>query len=678
MGLLNIGISGLQVSQTQLQITGNNIANADQPEYSRQRAEVATRIEQLQGPGYIGSGSYVNDIARVVDEFVIAQLRADSSQYSSLQTYTRNIEAIDSLLADDLGGLGPAIGDFFAALEASAQDPTSEPARQVVLSQAESLAQRFITLDQRIRDQNQSINEQLASQTKQITTLADGIADLNKAITEAIGRGAGAQPNQLLDERDQLLLELSQLVSVQAIDQSNGAVNVFIGNGQPLVVGNTAGTLETRASDDRPGDEDIVFIGFNNAPQDVTSLVSGGSLGGLLQFQQEVVSETLNSMGRLAIAISNTLNRQNQIGIDLEGNLGSNIFSDINTGQQIFERISPDADNPNSSTQVLSVSINNVATLTTSDYQLRVYDAGNGGNEDYQLIRSSDGAVVSSGEFTNPGGVGDTITTGQGFSIDIDGASAALQFGDNFIVQPTRNGASNIELEMTRVQELAYGLPIVSDADIGNTGTGAISSGEVIEILDGAGEPFENPGSLQPPILIRFTSATDYQVFDNSDPASLGAPLFSGTIIPGQENEIFPNIPGPQYTGYQVSISGAPAAGDEFTVNYNSNGSSDNRNALAMGQLRQTDILDGGQTNFENGYGSLVEKLGTRTAQFQTSASASLALVEQSQASRDSLSGVNLDEEATNLIKFEQAYNASAQIIAVARSIFDTLIATFR
>lgn len=666
MSLLNIGISGLNVSQTSLTVTGNNIANADQPSYSRQRTEVVTRPEQLTNGGYVGSGSIVSNINRVVDQFLLTQIRLDTGSFNNLETIATNLEQLDTLLASDGSGLSEAISDFYSALESSAQDPTSEPARQVVMSQAEAMVQRFNTLSSRIEQQNNSVNEQMDSLTRQVTTIAAGIADLNQAIEVQTGNGGGAKPNQLLDQREELLRQLAELVNVTTVTDGN-SLNVFVGNGQPLVVGNSAATLEIEASTREPGNVEIVYVGQNGTTQQITDYISGGKIGGLLEFRDDIIPLALNSMGRIALGLADSLNQQNRLGLDLEGNLGEDIFTDINAGQVPAQRVVANSANTGAATIVANIS--DVSALTVDDYTLSWTNA-----TDYQLIRSSDNSVVS-GSIT---GVPDTISI-DGVDIDISGGAPAA--GDLFYVRPTRTAATSMSMDMTRLQELAYAAPITADADLGNVGTGQITQGEMLEIVDDTGTSFSptNPiyssaGEIDSEILIRFTSATDYTVFVNADPTAPEA-LFSGTIIPGQSNSIFGQTAAdPNYIGFQVNVSGRPQAGDEFTINYNANGSSDNRNALSMGATRTDEILDGSNTNFENAYGSLIEEIGTKTAQSQISRDAAQSLLLQSQASRDSVSGVNLDEEAANLIKFEQAYNASAQIINVARQIFDTLL----
>lgn len=676
MSLLNVGISALTTNQTLLQVTGNNISNAGVESYSRQRAEVSTRPEQLLGGSYQGAGNIVDNISRVVDQFLITQIQLDTSSRSSLETFARNMEQVDGLLSDDFSGLSATLSEFFAAIESSAQDPTSEPARQVVITQAESLALKINNLSGRVEQQLNSVDGQLRALSSQATTLAKGIASLNEGIADQVARGGGAQPNQLLDQRDEMLRQLAEIVNISTVKDGND-LNVFVGNGLPLVTGVNALALDTQQGVDGV---DIMLVGRGNVSQRVTHFMSGGEMGGLLDFR-EVGGDLLNVIGRIGIGLADSVNQQNALGIDLDGNAGGTIFRDVNAGTIPQSRIIADGDNSAPTLQNMAINITDVGQLTTSDYRLSVVDNDGAAPLDYRILRVSDNTTT----IVN-GVAGAQSIAIDGFSIDISSATQAnLALNDQFRIRPTRAGGADTTVDITRLQELAYSVPVVTDAKIGNNGTGVISSGEMLAIVDDsalalnpANPIYQSAGVLAAPVLIQFTTATDYTVYETSDPFN-PAVLFSGTIIPGQKNEIFGSQgTDPNFIGFQVTIDGAPQVNDEFTIDFNQNGSSDNRNAAALSGIRAQNILDGNSTNFENSYGSLIERIGTQTAQAKVGRDASESLLFQSQASRDSMAGVNLDEEAANLIKFEQAYNASAQLITVARQIFDTLLSSLR
>lgn len=657
MSLLSIGVTGLNVSQTYLTITGNNIANANNPAYTRQRAELATIPEQYVGVGYIGNGAGVESITRVADEFLVKQIALDTSAFNSLDVFATNMNQIDRLLADGLSGLSPGIDGFFSAIETGAQDPTSIPARQLVLSNAEGLVERFNTLYQRVAQQNLAVNDQLSSLTAQVTALAEAIANLNADIEEQVARGNGAVPNNSLDDRDELIRRLSELVSVQVVEQDSGSVNVFIGRGQNLVVGNTSNALGIEASTRNPGTFEITFTGPGGVPQQVTDFLSGGKVGGLLEFRSDIIDQSFNALGRLAIGMTATINEQNQRGVDLEGNLGGLIFQDISNTPQVIGDRNNDTVTPTVATAVIS----DIDQLTTSDYVV-LFDTAT----DYTILRTEDNVSVT-------GTVGAFPATVSIDGVDITFSGGAADAGDIFYVRPTRNGANNIDMQISRPQELAFASAILTNADIGNVGTGEISPGEVINVLDSTGAPlseFATAGQLSPPVLIRFTSTTAYDILDSSTGAAIST---GNSFVPGIVNTVSFGTP----AAYQVEINGSPAAGDEFTIDYNATGIGDNRNAVEIGALRISNELDSGSLSFEDAYGRLVESIGARTAQVRISRDASESLLIQTQANRDALSGVSLEEEAANLIQFEQSYSANAQVINVARQLFDTLLAIF-
>ena len=581
---------------------------------------------------------------------------------------------------------------MFSAIEIGAEDPTSNPARQLVLSESEGLVERLHTLYNRVQQQAASVNEQMTSLTSRVSSLASGIADLNGSITRELAAGNGAQPNGLLDARDELLRQLTEIVAVRTSTETGGAISVFVGNGQPIVIGSLSNRMGVQPSATDAEILDITFIGLNDQPIPITNSVTGGALGGLLEFRDDVLESTLNSLGRITLAMTDSLNQQNQQGLDLDGNFGSLIFEDINASQVMALRSKTLA-----GSAALDVSITDVSSLSTDNYLLTITDVGP--PELGNLVNQTSGEIIA-GSFIatdqdNNAATPDVNlftptdpTKTEGLAIYVN--SGALALNDQFSIRPTRSAASDVAIQMSRVQELAFAAPIVTDAELSNSGGSTISPGYVLEAFDrfgNAAPAFVTPGQLTPPISITFTSATTYDVFDSSTgPATL---LFSGNFVQGQSNAVFstdptilpPALPpaaAPFYLGYQVELGGNPVIGDTFTIGFNSTGVSDNRNAVAMGELRVTGILEGGEVNFEGDYGRLVEELGAETSQNRVSRESSYSLLQTSINNRAAVSGVNLDEEAANLIRFEQAYSASAQVITVARQIFETMLNTFR
>ena len=667
--LLSIAVTGLSASQSALATTGNNISNANTAGYSRQVVNLTPEPAQFTGGGYIGSGVQVQSVQRVVNQFYIGQLRSDTATYNQLDTYTTQMNQLDSLIAGQTTGVSPALQTFYADLQQASQDPTSVPVRQVVLSDAGNLTQSFNSLYGSLQSLSQSVNQQFSSLASQATNLAQAIATANQAIADQSG-GTGAQPNSLLDQREELIRQLSQIVGVTVVPQTDGTDNVFMGSGQPLVIGNSANTLSTQSSTIDPTQQ-VITLNTGKASIDITQFVTGGSLGGLVQFQTNSLGTAYNSLGRIAITLADAVNTQSKLGVDLNGNTGTNLFTDINTPAAMAARALRSS--TNTGTDQPSVFIDNPSALTTSDYKLTFSSA-----TAYTLTRLSDNTTVSSGTLAPGQTVIPAAGDVDGFQIQVS-ATPTFAAGDSFSIQPTKLGAQAISVSLQTPQQLALAQPILASASINNTGGGVISQGVMVPEYQAAtpGATFTVANPLTTPLLIQFTSATAYQILNNTNPAAPAAfaPPLTGTIAPGQNNIVqIDNAAGTP--SFQVTLAGTPASGDTFTVASNSSGSSDNRNALALAGLNLTPIVGGLTTS--DAYGQMVSTIATATASAQNNSAAAQTLLTQAQASRDSVSGVNLDEEAANLIKFQQAYSASAQVISIARSLFTTLLAAFQ
>ncbi len=651
--ILNIGISALMAYQRTLTTTGHNIANANTDGYSRQRVELATRIPQQLGESWMGTGVNVTQITRQYDEFLASSVRTSLSATSEMDTYYTNASRLDNLLADSDTGLDPAIQDFFTALNTISDDPTSIAARRVFLEEAQSMIDRFHDLNDNINESRRQLNNELVSLTDEITSIAGNIADLNAQIITATG-----EPNDLLDQRDLLLNNLSELVSVSTVEQSDGAINVFIGSGQALVIGTIASTLSTAVSDDG-NNRDIVYT-TQSSSQVVTDYITGGEVGGLLSFRSEILDNGQNMLGLVALGITDELNTQHQRGMDLDGNLGGLMFSAPQTSQGVVIQDS-------AATGTVSFAYDDITDVTSSDYML-IYNGGTS----YTLTRLSDNTTFAL-DTTVPASL-----TNDGFTLTLGGAPAA---GETTYIRPTRAASGYFNLSLTDPREVAAAAPIVTGASSGNTGTtGAISAGEVVDITNASFTT--TAGALTPPIMIRFTAANTYSVFDNTVPA---APvLLEAGIAYTAGAEVFPT-PGALDYGYRVQITGAPATGDEFTIGYNTNGIGDNRNALAMAELQTANVLLGDSANslaatstFQGTYAQLIADVGTKTNVAESNYNSQKALLDFNEESYSSVSGVNLDEEAANLVRFQQAYQAAAQVISVSNTLFDSLLGAVR
>lgn len=536
--ILSIGQSALNAAQVGINTTGHNIANAATPGFNRQVIVQGAALAQNFGFGFLGQGTEISTIRRVFSETLAAQVQNAQATQSALDSHLTQIRQIDNLLADPDAGVSPALQAFFSAVQGLSSNPASLPARQSVLSTAESLAARIQGLDTRLAEIERGINTQVGTSVATINAYAGEIASLNDAIGRA-QRATGQPPNDLLDQRDQLVLELNREIKATVVKQGDGDYNVFIGNGQPLVVGTRSSPLISAVS---PTDPEKIEVAFRANDGSIVVIgedsFSGGKLGGLLQFRADSLASARNALGRIAIGLADTFNAQHQAGFDLAGVAGGAFFS---AG---VPRVGPNT--TNTGTATVTASIADVGALTASDYHL-AYDGTS-----YTLTRLSDGSATTFAGFPQ---------TIDGVTLDLSGAAAA---GDNFLIRPTVKGAAGFS------------------------------------------------------VLV-------------ADPAAIAAAGAAGAV-------------------------------------------GDNTNLLALAALQTSGTLENGSATYLDAYGKLVSGVGNKTRELEITGAAAGRLLEQATGAVQAESGVNLDEEATNLLRYQQAYQAAARMMQIAKELFDLLV----
>jgi flagellar hook-associated protein 1 FlgK len=623
--LLSTGVSGLLAFQRALDTTSHNISNVSTDGYSRQRVLIGTRPAQAYGNGYVGQGANVQTTQRVYDDFVGAQTRATSSSLEHLDIYASNAERLNNMFGDSANGLSATLQKFVNAFQTVATSPASIPARQVLLSEANTLQQRLQFFDQRLDDIGSEINSRIRGEVAEVNSLAQGIARLNNEISAGIARTGGQPPNDLLDQRDRLLDELSQKISVNAVRQDGGTVNVFVGSGQPLVLGADVNQLTTIQD---PFDSTRLTIALETpgSTVDISRNISGGAIGGLLDFRSEQLDPAHNALGRIAVALSGVVNGQHREGIDLSGALGGDLFAV--GGADVLDN------GLNTGTGTVSATRTDAGALTGRDYILEMTGGG------WELRDSLTGASVP---MTGTGTAADPFVA-DGLELEVGGAA---DVGDTFLIRPTRGAIVNMEVLISDPSRIAAAAPIRTAMATNNSGSGTISAGEVLDSTN---------AQLRAPVTIEFLSANTYSIN--------GAGSFAYSA--GDDIDV---------NGWRVQISGAPAVGDTFTVSDNTSGTGDNRNALLLADALASPVLNGGTTSLSSAVGEFVGGIGVATRQAQVNRDAQSVVYEESLASKEAVSGVNLDEEAANLLKYQQAYQAAAQLIRVADTMFQTLLA---
>lgn len=673
-GIYSIGVSGIAAAQLGLLATEHNVVNANTPGYTRQRTVQATNIAVNTGAGAIGQGVHVETIERMYDQYLTGQVNSATSTLSEIDSYYTEIKQIDNLLADPSAGLTPALQDFFSGVQGVASNPALLSARQAMISSAETLTARFQSLDSRLDDLTNEVNGKITDATSAINAYASQIADLNQRIVVAQG-SYGQPPNDLLDQRDQLINELNGLIKVSTSTNSDGTFNVFIGSGQQLVVGPLAMNLTARAS---MADPTKMVVGLatpgGGSLELPEKLVIGGELGGLVQFRSETLGRVQNELGRLAASVALTFNAQHALGQDLLGHNGTTVesfFSMSSAGPSVISSSANVA--PATVTAAFlspsygpEVSAGNFYTnLTTSDYRLSYTSSG------YSLTRLDDNAAITLTATATPG----VYSTADGFSITVAGADTV---GNTYLIQPTKNAAANIAVNQVVAADsrlIAAAAPFKTAAVSANTGTGTISTGTMV---GGTASGF-GAGSL--PVTVTYNSVAGTLAFSGA-----GAPANVVVKTPGGGEASVATAGGVAYqsgmtisfSGMSFTLSGSLNNNDQFTLTANTGGTADGRNALSMGLLQTANTVAGngtqGKATFQAAYAQVVANNGIKTRELKVTGEAQQAVLDQAKANRDALSGVNLDEEAANMLRFQQAYQASAKLLEVGKTLFDTLI----
>jgi flagellar hook-associated protein 1 FlgK len=608
--IFGIDLSALQAFQQAIEVTSNNVANASTPGYDEESIELDTALPQDAGGIAIGSGVDVAGVQRAYSQAAATQLNTSQSTLSQLTALQNYTSQIDNLFGTTAGGLTTALQTYYSGWSAVADDPTSTSAREALLGDASALAANLNSTSSQLQEMNSDVNTRITADVNQINSIGTQISSLNSQITQS--SGSGQTPNQLLDQRDELVSNLSQLAGVTTTSNSDGSINVYLGNGQPLVLDQNTYALSTVPNQFNASQLEVASTASDGAS--ISGSITSGDLGGLLSARTQAIDPALNQLGQIATAVAQSANTQQGSGLDLNGQLGSALFS---IGAPVAT-----ASSANTDATTASVTISNVGALTSDNYLLS-YTGGA-----YTLTDTTTGANIA--------------LTGAGTSA----SPLTPASGDQFLVQPTAQAASTIGVAMTDPSGLAAAGAIQTSASDSNTGSATIGAGTVLDPT--------NPDLLNT-TTIQFLTPTTYSVN--------GAGSFAYTS--GGNVDL---------NGWQVQISGTPAAGDTFTVQSNASGTGDNTNALAAANQQTTGILSNGTISVSGAVSALISGAGAQAQQVNTAQTAQTAVNTQATTNVQSVSGVNLDEEAANLMQWQQAYQASAQALSVANGLFTNFL----
>lgn len=629
-GIMNIGVGALLANQGALQTVSNNIANVNTPGYSRQTAVLQTVPGQFSGSGYYGKGVDILTVTRTYSEFLTKQAAVSKSVAAGDLTRSDSMSQLENLFQGGPNGLGATVSDMLNAFSDITNAPTDLTARSVVLTRADAMAARFRDTSTQLNELKLGTASQLKTDATAINTLAGQIAKANDEIARALG--SGHSPNDLLDQRDQLIRDLNKYVQTTNIPADDGSIGIFLASSQPLVLGtrvSPVSIVNDPFNDPAKSKLAITVAGATTVIDE--SMLGGGEVSGLLRFQNTDLVDAANLLGRMALAIGTKMNEQQALGLDLGGNAGTALFNLAAIPNGL-----PATTNTGAGT--LSVSVQTAPSGTTSflpsDYKFDFTTATTG-----NITRLSDGVVTPFNFATNPVPI-------DGLNIQLGGAPAA---GDSFLVKPFSASAGSIATAFSSPKGLAMASPIAASAGIANTGTLAVDSLIV--------------RSVPPPPAVTLTF-TGPGTYTRSDIAG------SFTYTPGVPIEYSAAVP--PVTGWSLALKGVPQAGDTYTVLPNPYPQLDAGNAKAMLNLRDLAMFDGGPLT--DGYASLMAEIGTKVQSAKSASTVSTDIATNIEKDRTSVSGVNLDEEAAKLIQYQQAYQAAGKMMQVAQSLFDTLI----
>lgn len=649
MSILNIAYSGLNAFQYALDVSGNNIANATTKGYSRQSILLSPAMSQRYGGAYVGNGVMIGSIYRNSDQFANAQVRSTLSTKSQYDTFYQQASQIDQMISQNGSSISSSLQSFFDSFNQLNNSPDSAAARGVALSQSQLLVEQFTFLQSNL-DQFQG------NSTAQITAMANKINEIGASLVNLNAQIMGNPSSpELLDQRDQLLKDLSEYTELTIVEQDNGTVNVGIATGEMLVVGANQRTLSVKFDPlNTLGTQ--VLLGSGAGQLDISAQLTTGKLGGLMDYENNVIAKTSQTIGLMAIGLSQTFNAQNKLGMDLNNQLGQNYFTDYNTPAQQLQRAVSAASN--SGTGVLSVDISDLSQVQLSDYQLVINDTA---TNEIRLIRDSDGSSRTFNWTSNPPAPPAGQIVVDGMTITIDNI-ANLANDDSFTLIPTRGAARDFGMLISDPSLMALASPVRTTASMSNTGSGQVALGTVF-----------NTSGVSDQYSIDFISPTQFNVVDVTTGTTVSGPL---PFTPNTDNVV--QIPDAANPSYSIVLSGMPNTGDQFSAEYNQGGFGDNRNGLLLAGIQRSQMFDNGNESLFDCYTDLLSNVGSQTSQAQNRSAAFGVLYKQAVDFQESKSGVNLDEEGANLLRFEQAYAAAGKLMEVSSQMMQILFEMMR
>ncbi|MBQ4831800.1 flagellar hook-associated protein FlgK [Pseudoalteromonas sp. MMG010] len=663
--LLNIASSGVRANTELLETASKNIANVNTEGYVRERTEYTTTVDNQVGQG---------DTYRLLNSFAQDQLNRDTSNKTYFDQFLTEASRVDTLFSQDANSLSTSINTMFNSVQEALNQPTSSVTRSLVMSDAESLVDQMDRLSTIVYEQSDTVNSQLEILSEEANTLIQNISELNKTIAGVDGTSNEAGASSAYNERDLAIRELAELIDIETLETDSGEKLVFMGTGESLVMENGTFNLFSLQGDPDPDFKELYLDVDNNkaVPLQLDSTQIKGEIGGLLAFRDEILVPAQNQIGQMGLVLADSFNTQNALGMDANGELGGDIFTIPSVNALPYQS------NTGSASMTATLEAGQGSELPASDFLItftsattvEIQPVDNYGDP----LGDPSVADISSGILNS-----DSITTGESFGLELEMTGTAAA-GDQFQVKLNSFAASNISLATNDGSDLALASPIRGLNSIDNTSEASITISQITDVTTGSFTTSPTGLTNGEITITKTANDNEYTISDSVNSTTV-------TITPPAENIL--SQAGGSFAdyGFDFDLEGTAETGDVFTIEFNEGGFDDNRNGLALAQLQNDDLVRqnvvssasaDNHNSFNQAYTNLVTDIGIITSQAQTNSTAFTALAEQSEAWYESLSGVNLDEEAANLIRFQQSYAASAQVLATSQTIFDSLLSAAR
>jgi len=717
--ILDIADSAMNANTAAMSTVSQNVANVNTPFYNSE-TPIETEAPAVVGAPYTyGTGVNVNQIQRSTDNFVQTEVNNETGQNSYYTTLYQGLDQIQNLFNDQTGsGFSSQISQFFNDFQNVANNPSDTSQRTALLSDAQSLAgsinNAYTTITNMVSSTNTSINGVIPD----INSLTKQIAGLNQQITYALNAGSNA--NELQDQQMQAINSLSKLVNISYFTNNNGKTNISVGD-VPLVSSDMSFNLSTKLDTSNPANLDIFWNGPDGSVQPITSQITGGSLGAYVNLEQTQATSYISQLNSLAAAVTDNVNSLQYNGYGLDGSTGNYFFQ------------------PNLTTAVTSGTdatistgmVTNPADLTGDKYTISTTGGGVFTVTNTTTNQTLSPSNVNVSSTTNKYGQNVYTIGFDGVSVDITSTStnpsSAPANGDTFTVNqlttaPAFTMAVNPNLT---ANQIAAASAVSTAVNPNNQGNATISAGSVINPTDvtngtailGSNEGGQytikySPGGTGQIVNGVSNSNYNFIVTNNTTGNILYLNVTPTTDSSGQQvySVFFGNqtdasgVPSAQ--NFHVSITGTPQLGDTFTANVLSpsssssvsNGSNlnsnyltgmspsdmnsaglsgNNENALAMGALQNKSVpINGTSSTISTYYSNIVSNIGTLAQSANTNYTNSTSVLTNLQNQLQSFVGVNMNQQMTNLVNYQNSYQAAAAITSSVQAIMTALLNT--